>query len=103
MREGVGPVVYLVPNNYLIDQVMKEAIDACIPVTNDEDDIKFRAQQSVLVTTYHKLINGRSVFGVMDVKPPKVTVGTIVLDDAHVSIGIVKSQYSLNVPRGAAL
>jgi len=72
MREGVGPVVYLVPNNYLIEQVMKEAIDACIPVTNDEDDIRFRAQQSVLVTTYHKLINGRSVFGVMGIKSPKV-------------------------------
>lgn len=103
MREGVGPVVYLVPNKYLIEQVMKEASDACIPVTNDEDDVKFRAQQSVLVTTYHKLINGRSVFGVMDVKHPKVMVGTIVLDDAHVSIGIVKSQYSLDIPRSAGL
>lgn len=103
MREGVGPVVYLVPNNYLIEQVMKEARDACIPVTNNEDDVKFRAQQSVLVTTYHKLINGHSVFGVMDVKSPKVMVGTIVLDDAHVSIGIVKSQYSLDIPRSAGL
>lgn len=103
MKEGVGPVVYLVPHNYLIEQVMKEAVDACIPVTNNEDDVRFLAQQSVLVTTYHKLINGRSIFGVLNVKDPKVLVGTIVFDDAHVSIGIVKSQYSLNVPRGVAL
>ena len=103
MREGVGPVVYLVPNNYLIEQVMKEAIDACIPVTNDEEDIRFLSQQSVLVTTYHKLINGRSVFGVVNVKPPKVMIGTIVLDDAHVSIGIVKSQFSLDIPRTTGL
>lgn len=103
MKEGVGPVVYLVPHNYLIEQVMKEADDACIPVTNNEEDVRFLARQSVLVTTYHKLINGRSIFGVVNVKDPKVLVGTIIFDDAHVSIGIVKSQYSLNVPRGAVL
>lgn len=103
MREGVGPVVYLVPHTYLIEQVMSEAGDACIPVTNDEEDVRYLAQQSVLVTTYHKLINGQSVFGVVDVKPAKVPVGTIVFDDAHVSIGIVKSQYSLNIRRGAVL
>ena len=30
----------------------------------DPDDIKFRSQQAILVTTFHRLINGKSVFGV---------------------------------------
>ena len=35
LREGVGPAAFLVPDNYLINQVETEATDAGIPVTTD--------------------------------------------------------------------
>lgn len=103
MREAVGPAVYLVPHKYLIKQVVDEAKGACVPVTEDIDSIEFVSQRAILVTTYHKVFNGFSVFGVEGIKDGRVCPGVIVLDDVHSSVPILKSQFSLRITNGCVL
>jgi len=64
LNEGIGPAVYLTPDNYLVRQVRLEAARLHIPTTDEPRDGDFRAGQALLVTNYQKLINGMSVFGV---------------------------------------
>ena len=97
LHEGVGPAIYLVPDTFLIQQVVKEARDAKIPVTTDALDQDFRSSRAILVTTFHKLINGRSVFGVRGVKMV-VPLGVIVVDDAHAALAASGGQFASVVP-----
>ena len=97
MNEGAGPVVYLVPDSYLIDQVIQEAENAKISVVRDEKNFDFQSSRSILVTTFHKLFNGKSVFGVKGSKPANVKLGTIVVDDAHTAISTTESQFSAQI------
>jgi len=43
----------------------------------------------------HKLVNGRSVFGINE---KKIDIGTIIIDDAHACIDTVESQFTLKIP-----
>lgn len=97
LREGVGPAAFLVPDKYLIKQVDAEATRAGIPVTTD---CEFWSSKAILVTTFHKLFNGRSVFGVRGSKDAKIDLGTIVIDDAHTAVRASQSQFSVQVPPG---
>lgn len=97
MNEGAGPAVYLVPDSYLIDQVLQEAQNAKIAAVRDEKDFDFQSSRSILVTTFHKLFNGKSVFGVKGSKLANVKLGTIVIDDAHTAISTTESQFSVQI------
>lgn len=103
LKEGKGPAVFLVPHTYLVDQVLEEAKSARIPVTEQLDDVNFRASKSILVATFQKLFNGKSVFGVRNSKPSKVELGTIVVDDAHAAVSTVQSQFSVQIPQSSPL
>lgn len=97
LHEGIGPAIYLVPDRFLIHQVLKEAGDAKIPVTTDVYDQDFLSSRAVLVTTFHRLINGRSHFGVRGVK--KVTpIGVVIVDDAHAALSASQGQFSAVIP-----
>ena len=62
LNEGFGPVVYLVPDTTLIKQVVVEAPNG-IGVTTDRHDERFLAGGAILVSTFEKLVNGRSALG----------------------------------------
>jgi replicative superfamily II helicase len=64
INEGVFPAVFVTPDNYLVSQVVKEAKELGIRVTEDADNPDFIAGRAILVINIMKLINGRSVFGV---------------------------------------
>lgn len=96
INEGVGPAVYLVPDNYLVEQVIAEANNLGIPVTSDENSAKFIAGKEILVTNIFKIVNGRSVFGVGD-EGGKILVGSIIIDDAHACLSIIEEQFTLNI------
>ena len=64
LNEGVGPAVYVTPDNYLVSQVMKEAGDLGISVTTDTGAGAFLQGKAILVINIHKLVNGLSVIGV---------------------------------------
>lgn len=95
LNDGKGPAVYIVPDNYLIEQIIKEANDLGISVTKDITS-EFLNGDSILVTNMHKIINGRTVFGVREIKNP---IGCMVIDDAHACFKVAKSQFSINIPR----
>lgn len=97
LNEGVGPAVYLVPDKFLIEQVVAEAEAARIPVATEVADERFRASQATLVTTFHKLMNGRSTFGVRGVK--RVTaIGTVIVDDAHAALAASTNLFTASIP-----
>lgn len=98
INEGVGPVVYLVPDKYLVEQVIAEANYLGIPVTSDERSQKFIAGQEILVTNIFKLVNGRSVFGVGD-EGEKISIGSIIIDDAHACLSTIEDQFTLSINR----
>lgn len=98
MNEGVGPSVYVVPDKYLVDQVISEATQLGIPVTQDEKSQKFIAGKEILVTNIFKLVNGRSVFGVGD-DGEKISIGSIIIDDAHACLSSIEDQFTISISR----
>jgi len=94
LNEGIGPALYVVPDNYLLHQVMNEARDLGIHATDDANDSEFLAGRSILVANIHKLVNGKSVFGVGDVRKP---IGAVVIDDAHACLATVDDQFSISL------
>ncbi|MEI2313657.1 DEAD/DEAH box helicase family protein [Bacillus nitratireducens] len=100
LNENKGPAVYIVPDNYLVEQVIIEATDLGIPVTKDPRSNEFIKGQEILITNMHRIINGRSVFGVEEIKQ---NIGCMIIDDAHACIKVAESQFSISIPRNSDL
>jgi hypothetical protein len=94
LNDNKGPAVYVVPDNYLVEQVLKEAKSLGIKATTDATSIQFMRGKEILVCNIFKLINGKSVFGVGE---QKIDIGSIIIDDAHACLDIVESQYTIEV------
>lgn len=101
LNEGVGPAVYVVPDGYLVDQVCSEAQSLGIETSTDEKDLGFIRNQSILVINIHKLINGKSVFGMRNSN--NVKIGSIIIDDAHACLSTIKDQYTLSIPNDSEM
>ena len=99
LNENVGPAVYVTPDNYLVRQVIQEASDLGIAVTEDVHDANFMAGLSILVINIDKLVNGKSVFGV---GTTKISIGSLVIDDAHACLDAVADQFSIDLSRSHA-
>lgn len=99
LNEGVKPAVYVTADKYLAAQVIKEAKDMGIMVTDDVNDTSFRSGKSILVINIHKLINGFSVFGVGS-SGIKISIGAIIIDDAHACLSSVEDQFRLELSYG---
>lgn len=101
LHEGVGPAVYLVPDKHLQHQVMRTAQALGLRATTDSADQGFRRNESILVVTMSKLVNGLSQFGVRGGNTSRsLAIGAMVVDDAHASIPIVEKQFSMRIPDG---
>ncbi len=77
-----APAVYVSPTPHLAEQVRSEATDLGLEVTEDPRASRFQNGKAILVTHVHRVINGKSVFGVGD-EGVKIPIGSIVIDDAH--------------------
>ena len=97
LNENIGPAVFLVPDNFLITQVVEEAQAAGIKVATDTRDDDFLSSRAILVTTFHKLLNGRSTFGVLGQKTV-IPLGIVVVDDAHTALASSRSIFSATIP-----
>lgn len=95
LNEGVGPTVYVCPDNLLIEQVVEEAGRLGIDVTTDANDAAFRAGTRILVINIYKLFNGRSVFGVGQ---QRIEIGSIIIDDAHACLLTIADQFRIVLP-----
>ncbi|MFI7633917.1 DEAD/DEAH box helicase [Nonomuraea sp. NPDC049400] len=98
LNEGIGKAVYLAPDTYLASRVCEEAARLGLKTTNDPSDLAFVSQQAILVTTFHKLINGKSIFGVAGDGRAPVDLGIVVVDDAHAALATTEGQFRLTIP-----
>ena len=96
LNEGKGPAVYVVPDNYLVAQVCKEAKDLGILTTTDRDDYSYTENKAILVTTIYSLVNGHSVFGMRQTN--NYPIGSILMDDVHACLDTITTQYSIKIP-----
>lgn len=102
LNEKKGPAVYVVPDNYLVDQVIIEAQQLGIEITKNPHDPRYLSGNSILVINIHKLVNGKSVFGVDD-EGIRVPIGSIIIDDAHACLETVEQQFTMEIPTNTPL
>lgn len=101
LNEGFGPALYLVPNTQLKAQVEQTANGLGIRYAESLRDPEFLAGRSILITTVHKVFNGKSQFGIRGVSAEHVELGSIIIDDAHSSIPIINQQFTMHVSSSA--
>lgn len=99
LNEGAGPAAYVVPDTYLVEQVLDEANALGLPVTTNARSDDFLSSSATLVCTFEKVVNGRTVFGLAG-SPYARTIGTIVIDDAHAALAAARKQFTLNLHTG---
>lgn len=100
LAEGKKPVAYLVPDNYLVDQVIAEAKRIGIEATG-ATDFAYAQGRAILVDTFQKLFNGKSVFGVAGSAgrtPSAPRPHTVIIDDAHACLNKAEQAFRLSVP-----
>lgn len=97
LNEGKGPVVYVTPDNFLCEQVCREAGNLGIPITKECSSLDFVQGKAVLAITVYALFNGKSVFGV-DKDGLKIQVESLLLDDVHACLSTTEKQFTLKVP-----
>ena len=104
MHETGEPVLYLAPTNQLVEQVLRHSQEYGIStiryIKGRPLPADFYDGKSVLVGAYETLFNGRSRFGVRGSAHEALSVGAIILDDAHVALSSVRSAFTLNISAG---
>lgn len=101
LNEGVGPAMYVVPDKYLVEQVISQAKELGIKVIDSEENLDYQRKRAILVTTIHKLVNGKSVFGLR--KENNYSIGSIIIDDIHACIGNIQEQFSITIPNTGSI
>lgn len=95
LNEGIGPAVYVCPDNLLVEQVVEEAGRLGVDVTTDPYDSAFQSGSRILIVNIYKLFNGRSVFGV---GLQRIEIGSVIVDDAHACLLTVADQFRIALP-----
>ncbi len=99
LNENPGKALYLCPDKYLVEQTCIEAENFGIKYskidTNGNIPNDFSFGKSILITTVQKLFNGLSKFHIGHKSTP---VDYIVMDDAHLSIDIIKNAFKIEIP-----
>lgn len=97
LNEGFGPALYVCPTRQLVEQVQQDAddlgVNAVSLVGKGPLPVEFDNCEKILITTFSKLFNGRSVFGTSIDR--YTDVGSIVIDDAHSCLKIAREQVTV--------
>lgn len=101
LNEGVGPSLYVVPDKYLVKQVMEQASELGIKVVDSGTDLDYQRKKAILVTNIQKLVNGKSVFGLREEN--NYTIGSIIIDDMHACVGTIQEQFMVVIPKENAM
>ncbi|HEX8597378.1 MAG TPA: DEAD/DEAH box helicase [Chloroflexia bacterium] len=105
MNESGQPVLYLAPNNQLVEQIVRKSESYDIPAISatsldaGEVPTSFLNGKKVLVANYNILFTGRSRFGVRGGGREIVRLGAIILDDAHVAFSTMREAFTLRVSK----
>ncbi len=103
LNEGLGPVVYLCPTKQLVEQVYQTARDLDLPaVVSEAKELPhdFLNGDAVYVTTFQKLFNGWSVFGIPGSNRTPVSLGGVLVDDAHSCLEIARDTVTITLEAG---
>ncbi|MCK5102273.1 MAG: DEAD/DEAH box helicase family protein, partial [Cyclobacteriaceae bacterium] len=102
LNENEGPVVYICPNNYLVEQTIKQAESFGIKTTKVGVDnripLSYLNSEAILVATCKKIFNGKSQFGVEGTSDYR-HIGAMVMDDAHKCLEIIRESFSIRINR----
>lgn len=101
IEEGKGPAVYVVPDSYLIKQVMDEAERLGLNVTDNADSVDVIRNKAILVINIQKLVNGKSIFGLRDSN--NIPINSILIDDVHACISTTNNQFTLRISNNTDL
>jgi replicative superfamily II helicase len=98
LNAGKGPVVYLCPKNFLLDQTREQARQFGIRTCSSDGDLpeEFIDSRAIFVTSVQKLFNGLTKFGL---RKQSVPVDTILMDDAHACSDTIRNQCRIHIPR----
>lgn len=104
INAGNGPAVYLCPNNYLVSQIIEESKSFGIPTVEFEGagsppPLEFKNSEAILVANCSKLFNGMSVFGISGSDREQIKIGSLVMDDAHRCLDIIKDSFSIKIKK----
>lgn len=101
INEQGGPVLYLSPNNLLVNQTLRMAkaygLQAVRYTSGEDFDDRFLRGQSVMVATYAALFNGQSRFGLAGGRRDIVQVGGLILDDAHTAFTEMRAVFTISI------
>ena len=101
LNELAEPVLFVCPNNQLVDQTMDKAAEYSIPACRYETGQAlpndFQNAKAILVATYKALFHGFSKFGLRG--KDSLKLGGIIVDDAHAGFGVVRDSFTLRVKR----
>lgn len=98
LNAGHGPVVYICPNNFLVDQTCEQARQFGIRTCTSEGDLPedFIDGKAIFVTSVQKVFNGLTKFGL---NKKSVSVDTMLMDDAHACSDTIRNQCRIHIPR----
>jgi replicative superfamily II helicase len=97
LNGGLGPVIYLCPNNYLVEQTREQARQFGIRTCASDGDLPedFLDSRSIFVTSVQKLFNGITKFGL---HKQSVAIDTLLMDDAHACSDTIRDQCRIRIP-----
>ena len=105
LNEDLGPVIYLCLNKQLVEQVVTEA-DACgiqnVTFEGEYIPTEFLNSEAILITTFDKLVNGKSVFGVKDTDREETPIGSLLVDDAHSCLKRARQAFTISLNRNGS-
>ncbi|ELK47219.1 DEAD/DEAH box helicase family protein [Halobacillus sp. BAB-2008] len=100
LNENLGPALYLCLDKLLVEQVLGDAEDLGIDCVTFEDrnfPEEFLNSEAILVTTFAKLFNAKTVFGVEgDGSKDVINIGSVIIDDAHAALNKAREVFSLS-------
>lgn len=104
LNEGQGPAIYLCLDNQLVEQVVSVANECGINVVTFNDSsysipFEFQNSEAILVTTFQKMVNGKSVFGIKNGSREIVGTGSLLVDDAHSCLKKAREAFTISLNR----
>lgn len=98
LNEGVGPALYLCPNNHLVHQTVTQAKQFGLHCVTAAGDLpaEFLDSKQILVTSVQKLFNGLTKF---ELAPGSQPVGALLMDDCHACIDAIRESCVIRISR----
>jgi replicative superfamily II helicase len=96
LNESERPVLYLCPNNHLVDQTLEQAKQFGVSCVTSENNlpVEFLNGQAILVTSIQKLFNGKTKFGLGS---QSQKVSALLMDDAHSCVDAIKDAFTIKI------